>query len=302
MEHDTCTLRFWGTRGSYPVPGKHTLRFGGNTTCVELQIGAHPLIIDAGTGIIRLGADLVRRSMQSGGRPIIATLLITHTHHDHLQGFPYFAPNFIGSSIINIIGPRTFQQGLEEVISHTVMPPNFPICLQEMPSLRHMRNLRQTEHILIDPENGHFQIYDPYRESISHHPNAVKVQPMKSLAHPRNGVYFYRIEWHGKVIVFASDTEGYEGVDQRLVEFARDADVLIHDAHFSPQDYLMRQGWGHSTPQMACGVAQMCGAGRLVLVHHNPAYDDEMVAALERDAQQLFPNTIAGHEGLEIEL
>ncbi len=302
MERERFLLRFWGARGSYPVPGRHTLRYGGNTTCVELLIRDHPVIIDAGTGLIKLGADLIRRTRQAHSPAIVATMLITHTHHDHLQGFPYFAPNFIGSSVVNIFGPRTFRQSLEEVISHTVMPPNFPVCLHEMPSLRYMRDLKISEHILIDPETGTFTIYDPCHDETPSHAERIFVRLLRNYAHPRTGVYLYRVEWQGKSVVFASDIEGYAGVDQRLVEFARDTDVLIHDAHFSTEDYLQKQGWGHSTPQMACAVAAQCGAKQLVLVHHNPRYDDDTLAALEQEARQHFANTITAYEGLELAL
>lgn len=296
-------LRFWGVRGSYPVPGPHTLHFGGNTTCFELLLGDYPLIIDAGTGIINLGSHLIAHSMAANGKPIVATILITHTHHDHTQGFPYFAPNFFGSSILTILGPRTFQRGLEEALSHTVMPPNFPIYLQDMPSLRSMHDLKRTEHVLLNPATGEHHIYDPMRQPPPPHAEKLaRLRPLKSQAHPSNGVFLYRIAWQGKSIVVASDIEGYRGVDRHLIEFAHGADILIHDAQYSEPDYLNKQGWGHSTPRMACEVAQLANVKQLILTHHDPTYDDAMVAQLEREAQSYFPKTIAAYEGLEIEL
>ncbi|NJL35282.1 MAG: MBL fold metallo-hydrolase, partial [Chloroflexaceae bacterium] len=123
MMGEQFIVRFWGTRGSYPVPGPHTLRYGGNTTCVELQIGQHTLIIDAGTGIINLGYDLLRRSKENGGIPISATILLTHMHHDHTQGFPFFLPAYQGTSTLHILGPRTFDEELEDTLNHAVLPP-----------------------------------------------------------------------------------------------------------------------------------------------------------------------------------
>jgi phosphoribosyl 1,2-cyclic phosphodiesterase len=302
MSADQFIVRFWGTRGSYPVPGPHTVRYGGNTTCVEVQAGAHTLIIDAGTGIINLGYDLLRRSRERG-TPIRATLLLTHMHHDHTQGFPYFPPAYLGSSVLHILGPRTFEEDIDETLSHAVLPPSFPISLAEMPSLKVIRSLRETETVLLDGEQSEPQVYNAFHDVIVPGPDAVRVHVHKSYAHPRNGVYIYRIEFHGRSMVFASDTEGYVETDQRLVSFARNTDLLIHDAQYAAEEYTRsKQGWGHSTPQMAVEVARQSGAKQLVLFHHEPRYDDAAVAQLECEAKELFPTSCAAYEGLEITL
>jgi phosphoribosyl 1,2-cyclic phosphodiesterase len=303
MEADQFIVRFWGSRGSYPVPGPHTLRYGGNTTCVEVQVGNHILIIDAGTGIINLGYDLLRRARENGGTPITATLLLTHMHHDHTQGFPFFVPAYIGTSTLHILGPRTFDEELEETLNHAVLPPNFPVGLHEMPSLKMVRTLHETELILMNPEQGSIQIHNIYHSHIVRSNDMVCIRIHRSLAHPRDGVYVYRIDWRNKSMVFSSDTEGYVGTDQRLVNFARDTNLIVHDAQYTHDDYIAnRQGWGHSTPEMACDVAKQCGARQLVLCHHEPRYDDEKIAEIECEAQRFFPNTIAAYEGLEIVL
>ncbi len=302
-DHDQFLVRFWGSRGSYPVPGPQTVRYGGNTTCVEVQVGRHTLIIDAGTGIINLGYDLMRRARENGGTPINVTLLLTHMHHDHTQGFPFFLPAHIGSSKLNILGPRTFDEDLEETLTHAVLPPNFPVSLHEMPSLKMVRSLHDTEMILIEPDDNRLHIQNIYHSHLEPSPDMVSVRIHRSHAHPRDGVYIYRIEWRGASMVFASDTEGYTGTDQRLVHFARNTDLLIHDAQYTEPDYIAnRQGWGHSTPEMACAVAQQCGAGRLVLCHHEPRYTDDDIAEIECMAQRHFPQTVAAYEGLEIVL
>jgi len=302
MTNDAFLVRFWGTRGSFPVPGPSTLRFGGNTTCVEVQAGPHTLIIDAGTGIINLGHDLLRRANEQGGAPIRATLLLTHMHHDHTQGFPYFPPAYLGTSVLYILGPRTFEEDLEESLNHAVLPPSFPVSLHDLPSLKIVRSMRETETVLIDGAESDPRICDIYREQVVTGPDTLRVRIYKSYAHPRNGVYIYRIEWHGRSLVFASDTEGYVDVDQRLVHFARDADLIIHDAQYAAADYAAKQGWGHSTPEMACAVARMAGARRLVLFPHEPRYDDAQIAELEYAAQRIFPNTQSAFEGMEITL
>ena len=301
MDSEQFVVRFWGTRGSFPVPGPGTVRYGGNTTCVEVEVGGHTIIIDAGTGIINLGYELIKRAKQRGDVPIVATLLLTHMHHDHTQGFPYFVPAYIGSSVLHILGPRTFEEDLEETLGHAVLPPSFPVSLYEMPSLKVVRSLREMEAIAYLPGQSEPKIYNIYHERFETPADAVNVRIQKSYAHPRNGVYLYRIEWRGKSMVFASDTEGYVDTDQRLVSFSMNTDLIIHDAQYTHQDYVKgRQGWGHSTPQMACDVAKAANARRLVLTHHEPRYNDEAIAALEREAQTIFPATQAAYEGLEI--
>jgi ribonuclease BN (tRNA processing enzyme) len=132
-------------------------------------------------------------------------------------------------------------------------------------------------------------------------PSAVVIHLMKSYAHPGN-VYVYRIEWRGHSLVYATDTEGYVGGDRRLEAFAKGADLLIHDAQYSAEDYMSKQGFGHSTPQMACEVARAAEVKRLALFHHDPAYDDESVHDLEEQAQALFGGAFSAREGLEVEL
>jgi phosphoribosyl 1,2-cyclic phosphodiesterase len=297
-------VRVWGARGSYPVPGPGTVQYGGNTTCVELQIGSRTLIIDAGSGIINLGHDLLRRARQNGGRPIVATILLTHMHHDHTQGFPFFAPAYLGSSRLHMLGPRTFDQELEETLNHAVLPPSFPVSLHEMPSFKTVRSLHESEMVIIDNDDDAPSICNIHHMQPSEYsPDCICAHIHKSYAHPRNGVYIYRIEWRGKSVVFASDTEGYIDTDQRLVKFARNTDLIIHDAQYTRQDYAERkQGWGHSTPQMACEVARQSGAKRLMLFHHEPTYNDEKIAEIEMEAREWFPNTDAAYEGLEIVL
>ncbi len=300
MDTDQFIVRFWGTRGSYPAPGPKTIRYGGNTTCLELQISKHVLVIDAGTGIINLGHDLIRRSQQSG-LPIVATIFLTHMHHDHTQGFPYFPPAHIGSSTLHILGPRTFDQELEETLNHAVLPPSFPVSLHEMPSFKIVRSLHETEMVIFERDQSQLRIFNLYHDQVERSNETICVRIHKSYAHPRNGVYIYRVEWRGKSIVFATDTEGYVNTDQRLVKFAKDTDLLIHDAQYTEADYTRsHQGWGHSTPQMACDVAKKANVKRLVLFHHEPMYSDDKVEAMEKEAQGIFPNTLSAYEGLEL--
>jgi phosphoribosyl 1,2-cyclic phosphodiesterase len=303
---ETMRVTFWGVRGSFPVPGPDTVRFGGNTPCVEVQANGHTIILDAGTGIVRLGNDLLRRAKEKS-EPVRATLLFSHMHHDHTQGFPFFTPAYVGSSVLNIFGPRVFERDLEETLAHSMLPPSFPVALQEMNSLKFVRNMTETDVILLGKTEDAVTVRNFYHEQVEDDPELVRIKALRSYAHPE-GVLIYRIEWRGKSVIYATDTEGYVNTDQRLASFAKGADLLIHDAQYSEAHYLGQdgvaatQGWGHSTPQMACAVAKTAGVKRLVLFHHEPRYSDDMITGLEAQAKTIFPEAQAAFEGLSIEI
>lgn len=301
MTNNNLTVKFWGVRGSYPTPGPQTVYYGGNTACLEVRAGDHTIILDAGTGIIPLGRELSARARQSG-RPLDALILFSHLHHDHTQGFPFFGPAYNPASQMHLYGPGASEQALEELLARNQTPPAFPLTLRDMNATRDIRTIRDMDTILID-ENGIRFIRGVGPTS----PEAVVVRLMKSYAHP-GGVYVYRIEWRGRSLVYATDLEGYVGGDRRLAAFAKGADLLIHDAQYSQEQYyglkgqMPTQGFGHSTPQMACEIASTAGARRLALFHHDPNYDDESVHDLEEQAQALFSGAFAAREGLEIDL
>jgi ribonuclease BN (tRNA processing enzyme) len=273
---------------------------------VEVQAGAHTIILDAGTGIINLGRDLLRRARENGNRQVVATLFFSHMHHDHTQGFPFFVPAYAGSSILNILGPKVFQSDLEEILAFAMLPPSFPLSLDDLASLKKIQTISETNVVLLGRDPADVRVLNKFHDEVDDSPELVQVRVYHSYAHPRNGVHMYRIMWRGKSLVYATDTEGYVEVDQRLVNFARDTDLLIHDAQYRPEDYsdpvVSRQGWGHSTPDMACDVARAAGARKLVLFHHEPVYSDDVVDSIEARARQLFPNSCAAYEGLEIRL
>jgi phosphoribosyl 1,2-cyclic phosphodiesterase len=305
MQNDLC-IRFWGVRGSYPVPGPDTVRFGGNTACVEVQAGPHTIILDAGTGIIKLGADILRRAAVEGSPSVVVTLFFTHMHHDHTLGFPFFGPAYLGSSTLHIFGPKVFETDLEEALSNAMLPPNFPLMLHELPSVKILRTISAEDRIVLGPDPAAVQVVASDPAADVRRLDEVEVRVLHSYAHPRDGVHMYRISWRGTSVVYATDTEGYAGVDQRLVEFARGTDVLIHDAQYRLEDYAdarrPKQGWGHSVPAMVCAVAEACGARQLVLFHHEPTYDDATVAAMEAEAQHLFPQVVSAYEGMEVRI
>lgn len=302
----TITVKFWGVRGSYPMPGADTVHFGGNTPCVEVRVNNQSIILDAGTGIIPLGRDLVRRSIQAG-QPIDVTLLFSHMHHDHTQGFPFFTPAFILSSHLHIYGPHTFAHELEQILAHNMVPPVFPVTLDDMGATKEIHSLSEHQVLLLGGEGGPCLLSANSAEAhgVS---NLVRIRVLRSYAHP-GGVMIYRIEWQDRSVVYATDTEGYANTDRRLVEFARGADLLIHDAQYTEDHYLgalpgMRstQGWGHSTAAMACDVAGAADVKRLALFHYDPSYADPTLSQIETHTRQLFPGAFAPYEGLEVVL
>jgi phosphoribosyl 1,2-cyclic phosphodiesterase len=301
---ETFSVTFWGVRGGYPKPGPTTTEFGGNTTCLEVQAGNHLIIIDAGTGIIGLGEKLVAQH-RVDKQPIVASILFTHTHHDHTQGFPFFMPSHLGSSILYIFGPRLLHEDLEAVLARAMLPPVHPVRLDELSAMRVIRNISNNEVIVFsDPETPP-QIFNAFREESVSSPWEVKVGIMRGYNHPQ-GVFHYRIEMGDRKLVIATDTEGYVGGDRRLIQFAHGASALIHDAEFTTEEYVKgppsRQGWGHSTWRMAAEVAEAAQVEHLVLTHHNAHHDDAFLRDMERQAQAIFPATVMAREGLTLEL
>ncbi|MBK7316645.1 MBL fold metallo-hydrolase [Candidatus Villigracilis affinis] len=296
--NDKLRIKFWGVRGSYPAPGAGTIRYGGNTSCVEISAGGRTIILDAGTGIIPLGRELMQRK-----RPLELMLLFSHLHHDHTQGFPFFIPAYVPNTDLHIFGPGGTPETVKHVLEHNQSAETFPLSLRDMASTKQIESVRESQVIVWDEENVRVVGSDSGLSS-----EAVVIRIHKSYAHP-GGVYVYRISWRGKSVVYATDTEGYVGMDRKLVAFARDADVLIHDAQYSEEHYRgmlagfpSTQGYGHSTAMMAAEVAASAETGELVLFHHDPAYPDDWVAAQEAAAKNLFPDSCAAFEGMEIAL
>jgi phosphoribosyl 1,2-cyclic phosphodiesterase len=305
MKNEPFSVKFRGVRGGYPMPGPSTNRVGGNTTCLEVQVGGYLIIIDAGTGIISLGQEMAAQYWIDRV-PIVATILFTHTHHDHTHGFPHFEPTRLADSTFYIFGPKMLHEDLEAALARAMLPPTFPLDIEELASMRYVRNVRESEMIVLSHDWADPRLFNVYRDKPELPAEAVKVRPMRSYAHPQGGVLIYRIQWREKNMVFATDIEGYHDWDKRLSRFARGADLLIHDAEYTEEEYLdpvrPKQGWGHSTWQMAVEVAKAAKVKRLALTHHNALHDDDFLEAVEKEAQAIFPATVLAREGLTIEL
>ncbi|MBI3892860.1 MAG: MBL fold metallo-hydrolase [Candidatus Wallbacteria bacterium] len=277
-------VKFWGVRGSIPAPGPETSRYGGNTSCVEVSIEDEVLVFDSGTGIRKLGLDLIKR----GKKPIAVSIFISHTHWDHIQGFPFFTPVFMPGNAFQLYGGKTFSASLEECLDGQMQHPNFPVMLRQLPSTLRFHNLQEGESLTID-----------LNPEISNDPIHVTFE---RLFHP-NGVFSYRVDYKGKSIVYATDNEpGGPEFDRRLVKIAQGADVLIFDAQYTPEEYPSKKGWGHSTWLDGVKVAKRAGVKQLVLFHHDPERSDDELDSIEAQARAQFAGTVAAYEGMELNL
>jgi diguanylate cyclase (GGDEF)-like protein len=283
-------VRFWGTRGSIAAPGERTARYGGNTSCTEVRTPDGTLIVlDCGTGARELGLHLT----QTLKPPMHLHLFIGHTHWDHIQGFPFFVPAFVPGVELNVYAPLGFQQSLEEAMAGQMEYSYFPVKLRDLRSRIHFTEL----------EEGFFRVGDVLVET-------------QYLNHTAPTIA-YRITSGRATIAYVTDHEPFwkpeDGVlhhpgDQRHVAFMKDADLVIHDAQYSEEEYRQRVGWGHSTVEYAVDVAMEAGARRVALFHHDPTHDDAVLERLEARAKARAQaagspiEVFAAREGLELTL
>ncbi len=268
------TVKFWGVRGSFPTAEKSHLKYGGNTTCIEVRAanGAR-FIIDAGTGLRGLGLEMTEKANR---QPI--RFLLTHFHGDHMHGLPFFTPIYDpAQEVIFYSGksPRVARAALERLMS----APFFPVELKELKGKRRYIQLDQNSALIDD----------------------VKVTSFR-LNHPQDA-YGYRLEHRGASVVHASDYEhGVKAADDELVQAARHADLLIYDAQYTPAEYRKHRGWGHSTWAEAVKVAKKAKVKRLILFHHDPSHGDRAVDEIVEQARNRFPNVEGAREGMVIEV
>jgi phosphoribosyl 1,2-cyclic phosphodiesterase len=263
-------LTFWGVRGSIPTSGPLFVRYGGNTPCVEVKADDGTVIIlDAGTGIRALGEHLAAEK-----KPVTASILITHPHWDHIQGFPFFKPAFVPGNAITIIGPERNDITLQRIIADQMTHIYFPIELHELAASIAFHPVKEDDFMI----------------------GSVRVRTMY-VNHPGFTVG-YRIESGGKSLVYISDNEAFSPEmrkkatnfepavldrfqltngdwNQRIYDFARDVDVLIHDATYTPEEYADKMTWGHSHYEFTLNVARKSNARHLFLFHHEPSRSDD---------------------------
>ncbi len=310
-EKNKIILKFRGVRGSHPVPGAKTLKYGGNTSCIEVRANGNLLIFDAGTGIISLGDEMFTQYYNSSRHSHLRqsmrfTIFFSHTHHDHTQGFSFFKPVYQPSSVCYLFGPKIFQEELEHGLGKAMVSPYFPVELVELPSVKIIRSLKETECVIYPAQESNPQIVSVYNNIEAIESAPLKVFVLKSLAHPNGGVYIYKVVYRNKSIVYSTDVEGFLGGDKKLIKFAYKTDLLIHDSQYFHEDYISDiypvQGFGHSTVQMATDVAKKAKVKKLALFHFDPSYDDKTIEKMEQIAKKEFPNSFAAYENLSLEI
>ena len=294
-------IRFWGVRGSIPVPGKSTVRYGGNTSCVEVRADDEIIILDAGTGIRLLGLALDK---EFGPRSMKLTLLISHTHWDHIQGLPFFSPAYNEKNVIRVLGYEGARAGLATILAGQMETPFFPVSLRELPSHLAIEELKEAE----------FQIG--------------KVEVRSKFANHPGICAGYRLSTSSGSIAYFPDNEPYEplkmhlasraGISQKeardfataerekMVEFLQGCDFAIMDTQYTDEEYTDHIGWGHSSLSSVVSLALDANVGRLLLFHHDPNHDDEIIDKMVERARALVAKSgkpleiEAAREGAEI--
>jgi phosphoribosyl 1,2-cyclic phosphodiesterase len=270
-------VRFWGVRGSIASPGSSTIRYGGNTPCIEVRCGEHVLIFDAGTGLRPLGLDLLKdKNLRN------IDIFITHCHLDHVVGLPFFAPLFHENYRVRVwAGNLKPSNSIERVMRMLMSSPLFPV---------------QIEIFKAAIEFHDFSSGDVLRP---HSDVTLRTGP---LDHP-DGAKGYRLEHGGRTFALVSDTEGFPGkCDGELTTLARRADLMVYDATFTEDEIESRIGWGHSTWSRGIRLADEAEVKHLCLFHHDPSHDDDFMDALAADANDARPGTITAREGQIIDL
>ena len=299
-EAPSISLRFWGVRGSIPCPGPNTVIHGGNTACLELRFGPERrlIIVDAGTGIRELGNDLMRTDLPKG--PIHTTLFLTHTHWDHIMGFPFFSPVFIPGTELKIFGPVTYEDDpLDVIVGGQLTYRYFPVRQDQLAAKIEYGNLKEGVHDLGDG----------------------LVLRTKYLNHPIL-VLGYRFEYAGKSVCTAYDTEPFRNVfaaeptdpgydaeavregeiaareeNAKIREFYRGVDLLVHDTQYTQKEYVTgKMDWGHSSYEYAINSAARADVKRLVLFHHDPLRTDQELIRFER----IYRNALRGKTSMQV--
>jgi len=312
-------IKFWGTRGSLPTPGKSTIEYGGNTTCLEvISDSGDEYIFDAGTGIRDLGNDLMQRSQ---GKGLEAKLFLTHKHWDHVQGFPFFVPAYVPGNKIEVysgdadvtqedlerlqdkqdgVGTRKIKKGdlTQRVTQETAKITNKNNGANKVKDLFQHQQQKPYFPVTIDMMAADLNFKDIAEgEKIN---NGVQVSYRKMDSHP-DGVFCYKITENNHSIVFATDYEHdseahyvTEGKDKKLIEWARSADILIYDGQYTPEEYDQKIGWGHSTYEKGIDIALEAGVKTLIFTHHDPMSTDERIKTMEDAAKKYLYQRLEG--------
>lgn len=269
-------VKFWGVRGSIACSSPEHVRYGGNTSCIEIAAGERRFVLDAGTGIRQLGQTFVR----DGVRDI--DLLLTHTHWDHINGFPFFGPAYDPSRTIRIRAGHLLKMGtnIRGVLAQQMHSPMFPVPLEAMRAKISFEDFHAGET---------FELYPGV---------IIRTAPLN---HP-NGATGYRIEHGGRVVVYITDTEHVPGQDDaNVLKLIDKADLVIYDSTYTESEFPNRIGWGHSTWNEGLRLCRIAGAKRLAIFHHDPDHNDDFMDRLSEEASRAWDGAFVCREGTEID-
>jgi phosphoribosyl 1,2-cyclic phosphodiesterase len=294
-------IRLWGVRGSIPVPGKSTVHYGGNTSCVEVRADGEIIILDAGSGIRLLGLALDK---EFGPRSMKLTLLISHTHWDHIQGLPFFSPAYNQKNLIRVLGYEGARAGLAKILASQMETPFFPVSLRQLPSHLAIEELKEME-FRVGPVEvrskfaNHPGICVGYRlatssGSIAYFPDNEPYEELKLLLASRDGIS-------------EEEARDFAGAERgKMIDFLSDCDVAIMDTQYTEEEYAKHVGWGHSPVESVVSLALEANVGKLILFHHDPNHDDQMIDRMVEHARAFVAKSgksldvDAAREGAEI--
>lgn len=275
-DKNVMNVRFWGVRGSIASPGASTIRYGGNTSCVEVRCGESLLILDAGTGLRELGKTL------SPTPAVHADILLSHCHADHVCGLPFFAPCYSATNSLRLwAGNLVPDYKLADVIGLMMAPPLFPVGYDVFKANIEFRDFAAGE------------VLNPLSD--------VTVRTIR-LKHP-HGATGYRLEYAGRALAYVTDHElGDAAFDRPLVSFLRDVDLLIYDCTYTDEEIGSHIGWGHSSWRQGLRFAEAAAARRFCLFHHDPDHDDDMLDGIAEQAGAMRAGTVVACEGMSLEI
>ncbi len=272
----TFLVKFWGVRGSIACASTNHMKYGGNTSCIEVVVNGQRLILDAGTGIRQLGNEMQNSGMHD------FHILLTHTHWDHINGFPFFTPAYNKDMAIEIMAGHLIDKGgIRDVLSAQMDNPMFPVPLEAMTAKIKFTDFKAGQS---------FDLYEDIH---------IRTAPLN---HP-NGSTAYRIDYDGKSMVYVTDTEHVPGeTDQNVVDLIQDADLVIYDSTYTEEEFPAKVGWGHSTWNEGVRLCKMANVKRLAIFHHDPDHYDEFMDDIAKQAHAEWPGSFVSREGMTIDL